>query len=138
MLPCLFEKAAGSLDVGADERGRIRNRTIHMRFGGEVHDRIDWILLKHLSDFLRVRDVAANEMISRVFRHFVKVAEISCVREQVEVQDFNVLTRAKDVTHETGTNKSGPASNEKFHCFLRMDAEPWMAACGISSAFASD
>ena len=138
MLSGLFQQTPSSLDVGTDKRRRIHNGPVYMRFRSEIHHRVDRMLLKDLSNFLSIGDVAANEPIPRIFGNLFQVAEISCIRKQVQVEHFNVWPCPKDVSYETGTDKPGSTRDEKFHCFLRMDAELWMAACGISSAFASD
>src|SRR4029079_5306344 len=109
-----------------------------MCFGCKVHDRVERMFLEHLANLLWVGNVTANETISRIVGNLVQVAEISCIGEQVEVPNFDISPLAKNVSDETRTYKTGSAGNEQLHCCLRIEAEPWMAACGISSAFASD
>src|SRR5262245_52222231 len=99
-----------------------------MRFRSEVHHRVDGMLLEDLTNLLGIGDVAANETVARIFGDFFQVAKISGIREQVQVEDFNVLTRTQNVSHETGTDETGSAGNEQLHCFLRIEAELWMAA----------
>src|SRR5689334_6127648 len=109
-----------------------------MCFRSEVHHRVDRVLLEDLTHLLWIRDVTPNETVSWIFGDFFQVAKISCIREQVQVEDLNIPPGAKNVSYETGTDETGSAGNEKLHCCLKIEAELWIAACGISSAFASD
>src|SRR5262245_16711526 len=138
MQPHLFEKTSSSLDVRPSERRRIHNGPVHMGFSREVHDRVNRVFQEDLTHLLWIGDVTANETIAWIFCNLLQVAKIAGIGQQVQVQNFDVRPRTKNVSYETRTDKPGSAGNEQFHCFLRMDAEPWMAACGISSAFASD
>src|SRR5689334_19497115 len=106
-----------------------------MCFRSEVHHRINRMFQEDLAYLLRIRDVAPNESVPWIFGDFIQVTEIPGIGEQVQVEHFNILPGAKNVSYETGTDESGSAGNEKLHCCLRIEAELWIAACGISSAF---
>ena len=48
-----------------------------MRFGGEVHDRIEGVLIENVIDHRGVGDIALNKLVSRVTGDFFDVAEIA-------------------------------------------------------------
>ena len=82
--------------------------------------------------------ITLDEGISRVIRDFVEIAQIGCVGEEIVIDDVRVLTLADEIADEARADETGSAGNQNLHCFLKMDAEDWIAACEISSEFPSN
>src|SRR5262245_21990701 len=109
-----------------------------MRFGSKVQDGIHSLLFKDLVQLCFIGYVAPNEFMPRVDRYFFDISKISRIRQQVKIYDLNVLACAENIPDETGADEAGSARHENFHCRLRIDAEFWIAALGISSEFPSN
>ncbi len=107
-------------DVGLDERGGAVDRPVDVRLGGEVDDRARPVLAQQRGHERGVADVAAHEDMPAVLRERREVAEVACVREQVEIDD-GLAGRGKPIEHEVGADEAGAAGHEDHGC-LRRDA----------------
>src|SRR5262245_3012964 len=133
VLTCSFKQTTRTFDIRADKRSRIQNRAIHMCFSRKIYHPVEVMPRKQVLHLTTGSDVTANKLISRIFRHFFQIAEIPGIREHVVVDDVNVGTSAKKISHEAGANEACAARDENLHCCLRIEAEFWMAAWEISS-----
>src|SRR5215475_701462 len=118
-----LEQASRSFDVGADEGCGVENRTVHMRFRGEVHHCIESMPFEQLIHLGGIRNVALDEGISRIIRDFVEIAKIACIGEEIVIDGVRVLTLADEIANEARADETGSAGNQNLHCFLKMDAE---------------
>src|SRR6185369_3498315 len=110
-----FQQASSAFNIVTNERRRIQNRTIDMRFGGEVHDSIESMFRKNAGNLTGIRDVSANKFVAGILRNFIKVSEITCVREQVVVHDFDIFASLKDESHEAGADETCSTSDKNLH-----------------------
>ena len=111
MLPRGFAKHGGSAHVGLDEREGIHERAVHVRLGGEVHDRIR--LPGQRVHQSCVADVAMDEPISLRALELEQVRSIARVRELVEDGDLDVRPRAAKQADEVGPDETGGARDQQ-------------------------
>ena len=105
----LIEQAPRAFDVGPHKGSRILNRAVHMSLGRKVHYNIRPMLPEDLFDVAVLGNVATNKLVSGVVCDFGEVAQISRIRQQIEVHDLDAFSRFKSVADETGADKTGPA-----------------------------
>src|SRR5438105_1894497 len=118
MLARFLQQAACALDVCSHEWTGIQNRSIDVRFRGEIHDGVESMLFEDLSDVFPVRNVSAYESVSGIVRHFLDIAQIARISKEVEIHNFGVFARAEYITHETRSDKTRAAGDKKLHCCL--------------------
>src|SRR6202035_1540095 len=104
-----------SFDVRSDEWAGIQNRAINVGLCGEIHNRIEPMSFKKFGNLYAIGNVATYELVPRVARNFVKVAQITGISEEIEINDVNIFAAAEDVTNETGADEPCSAGNENFH-----------------------
>ena len=105
------EQAERADDVGLDERGGAMDRTVDVRFGGEVDDGARTVLREQRRDQRAVADVAAHEIMPRVIGQRREVAQVAGVGEQVEI-DHRLAGRGEPVQHEVGADEAGAAGDQ--------------------------
>jgi hypothetical protein len=115
MLTSRFEEASRALDICADERRRIQNRAIYVRFGGKVHHSIESVAREQILQLSRISDIASHKLVPWVSSDFFHVPQISCIREQVVIHHINVFTPSKDIPHEAGSDETGSPGDENLH-----------------------
>ena len=137
MLPRSFEQTSCAFDVCPNERRGIQNGAIDVRFSGEVHDRIKAMLRKNGCDLTGIRYIGANEFVPRVFRDFVQIVQIACVRKQVIVHDLDVFPRLKDKPHEAGADETRSTGDKNLHILrlLLPQDRRGVLNCGLRNFF---
>ncbi len=97
------------------ERRRAIDRTVDVRFGREIHDRIGLVFVEQFRDEHFVADIALHEDMIRIVAHRLERIEIARVREQVEIDDA-IAAFAQKAEHEIAADKPGAAGDQKgFH-----------------------
>src|SRR5262249_42583075 len=79
--------------VGLEKTARSVNRTIHMRFGGEVHNRKRPTRFEQGLYNSRIPDIASDECITGVRRNLHQVEQVSRIGELIKHQHMPVGLR---------------------------------------------
>jgi len=106
VLPRRFKQRERADNVRVDERLGAIDRSIDMRFGGEVHDRIGMPIGEDASHGAGVRDVGAHERHARVFQRLLQVEEAARVRQLVD-NDEAMGGFGERVVDEIGADEAG-------------------------------
>ncbi len=106
-----LQQSKRAVDVGLQKCFRARDRAVHMRLRGEVHDRRRLVLFKQRRDQSGVVDIAVHEGVRGVLLHGRQVFRVAGVGQLVQIDDVerSLLQRFK---HKVGADKTGAASNE--------------------------
>ena len=109
-----FKERRRAEDVRLQEFVGTGDRTVNMRFGREMDDRID---PRHdFRDEFFVADIALHEGIAGVLGEISQVLGIPGIAKLVQVDNRIPRTFFHDKADEIGTDEAAPARNEKpFH-----------------------
>ena len=108
-----LEQVTGAGDIGVDTGGRAVNRAVHMRFGGQMHDRIGAVGDEHPVERGAVADIGLLKMIARAFGDVGDVLKTGRVGQRVEI-DYVVATRHGEA-HHGRADEPCPASHQNLH-----------------------
>ena len=78
-------------DIGFDKYIGAVNRTIHMRFSREVHQRIDSLFAQQGFDQRGIANIAFHKTQFRTISHTIEVGQIARIRECI--QHHQAITR---------------------------------------------
>jgi len=109
------EQDLGPEDVRPKEERRVVDAAVHVRLGGEIHDRLGPLLREDPRHFRRVADVRPMEAVPGVPRHVRKVRKVPRVGQLVHVHDGPVGVGPEDVPDEVRADESGPPGHENPH-----------------------
>jgi len=84
-LACGFQQVESSQYVGMDKFGRAGDASVHVGFGGKMHNRIYELAGKYFPDQLCVDNIASDEAVARVFFHAGEICRVAGIGEFVEV-----------------------------------------------------
>ena len=107
-----LEQLEGAEDVGANEALGIVDRTVDVRFGGEVHDAARPLGAEDLAHRRAVRDVGLHERETRVLLDVLQALAVARVGESVEDHD-PVLGVDERVTNEVASDEAGAARHDQ-------------------------
>ena len=107
-----FEQRQRADDVRLHELGRTVDRTVDVRLGREVHDRVRLMLAKEPLDERAVADVAVREDVVAVVAHGSQRVKIAGVRQLVEIDDA-LAAPGERIEHEVRADEAGAAGDEK-------------------------
>src|SRR5450631_4045256 len=97
--------------IGADEIIGTEDRAIDVRFGREVHHRIDAMLLEQRAHRSLITDVAAHEQIARIALQAGKVLEIPGVGQRIEHHHPTFAGALQPLAHEVRTDEARASGN---------------------------
>src|SRR5215471_5648369 len=100
-----FQKTTRSLHVRSNERSRVENRPVNVRFGREIHHGIESVLFEKFCNLRAICDVSTDEFIARVFRDLVQIVEITGIGKQIVVDEFGIRARTQEVANEAGADE---------------------------------
>ena len=106
-VPCVVEQHLRPEHVGEDELGGAEDRTVDVRLGGEVDDRV--AALGRARDRVGVGDVALVELVLDAF----EVGAVARVGQLVEHDD--VLAVLGQAPHELRADEAGATGDENAH-----------------------
>ena len=112
-VPGGFEHGIRADDIGIDECPWPGDRTVDVRFGGEVHDRIDRFLTQQLRGQCGVTDIALDEAETWRLKDRVQTRQVPGVRERIEDDDGIVRVLFDPVLHEIRADKSCASGDEQ-------------------------
>jgi hypothetical protein len=107
-----FEEHERPDRVRRDERVRLRDRAVHVRFGGEVDDGVD--LCDRRVDGVGVLDPRAHEGEARVGDQVREVLLPAGVGQLVEDDDV-VAGLPQALAREVRADEAGPTADEQLH-----------------------
>jgi hypothetical protein len=108
-------------DVGLREDEWVQDALVHVRFGGEVDDRVDLVgvpvILHGVADQFEVADVADDHLQVWVFEVSVQVVLAGSVGHFVQNRDPNARAVLEDVSHEVAADEAAAACDEDVFVF---------------------
>lgn len=104
-----LQQAEGALDVGAQERLRVRDGVVVVGLGGVVHDRV--VAGDDPVQQLRVADVAYDEL-HAVRRQPGDVLGVAGVGQLVQDGDVDVRMVVHDIVHEVAADEAAAARDD--------------------------
>src|SRR5205823_6023942 len=114
LLPIILraiEKRKGAIHVGSNEFLRTENRSIHMAFGGKVHNRKWPMLTKKAGHEFTIANIATNKSMSRGGLQRFEVLQIPRVSKFIEINDV-VARFSNCLQHEIAADESGTAGDQ--------------------------
>ena len=84
-LACGFQQVESSQYVGVDKFGRAGDASVHVGFGGKMHNRIYEVAGKYFPDELCVGNISFHEAVARVFFHAGEICRVAGIGKFVEV-----------------------------------------------------
>ena len=127
------EQHLGPGDVRLDEDARPQDAAVDVALRREVDDGLRLVTPEQLVDEPRIRDVALDEHVVRVFLQIGERLEIAGVRQLVEVDDGQARTLAPEVPDEVRADEPGPAGDQDGGHHFRSGSEGVFARPVISS-----
>ena len=111
-----LQQAQSAHHVGLGKRKRVFDGTVHVRFGCEVDDAIDFLVLHQLIERLEVADVHFHELVVGLRLDVFEVRQIACVGQFVEVDDVVLGILVHEKAHHVASNEACAAGNDnRFH-----------------------
>ena len=98
--------------IGRDESVGPHDRTVHVGFGGKVHNM--GMTGKRSRDVVTATDIAFDEVEPGATFELGEVGPITCVGKRVEDRDLGVGVR-HDVADVIRSNETGCTGDEEFH-----------------------
>src|SRR5205814_8034920 len=102
-----FEQFVSSPDIRVDEWIRTVDRSVDVRFRGEVHDRIDTLALENVAHQVAIANVALHEAESLVLRHRFEARQVAGVGEGIEADDLVGRMMLRPELDEIAADESG-------------------------------
>ncbi len=85
--PRLFQQAECALHIGADEFLRTENRTVHMAFGGKMHDSYRPSLIENRAHQMAIANISTNKSMLLIRLYGAQVEHVAGVCELVQIHD---------------------------------------------------
>src|SRR5437867_3293693 len=109
-----------------------------MAFGSKMHERAWTVAFKQAANQIAVNDVAVHELVARVGRNMLQVADIARVGQLVKIDDPSTLV-CYPLQDEVGADETGSSGNQDglFHrrCYRRpLPGEPETISCAAGGA----
>ncbi len=106
------QQRIGADQVGLDKCIGTCNRSIHVTFRSEVHQRIDFVVSQGFAHSLTITNIPLDENnLTRVLQRR-KAGSISCIGQGV-IDNHPVLgVTLTPVIHKVGANEAGPSSDK--------------------------
>ena len=112
-----FQQGEGAVDIGAHELAGAVDAAIHVRFGGEMHDRARLVGRQQRIDQRPVADVARHKGVTCVALQALEVLQIARVGQLVQ-RHHRLVALLEPVQHEIAANEAGPAGHQNRHATL--------------------
>src|SRR5439155_21319618 len=82
-----------------------------MAFGSKVHERAWTVAFKQTANQIAVNDVAVHELVARIGRNMLQIAEIARVGQLVKIDDRSPLV-CYPWQDEIGADETGSSGNQ--------------------------
>ena len=99
-------------DIGLDKCARAHDRSVNVRLGREMHNRVDLLVAQQGLNRLLVDDIAFDESILFVPRDGLETAEIAGIGQRIENDEAIFRILVHPVMHEVSADKTGAAGDE--------------------------
>ena len=106
-----FEQTIGSDNIGGDKIGRSVDRTVDMRFGGEIYNRGGTVLAQQFCRKLDIANVTLDENMVRIFANARKAVAIPGISELIQIDD-GPEPEGKPVEDEIGADETSTTRDE--------------------------
>ena len=116
----------GANDIRLNEVARARDRAVHMRFGGQVHDVRDGVAFDHIQNGGFVAQINLFKDVFRMRGDTRKVLEPPGVCQAIQVDQPSDLGPVNDVMDEIRADKTGSASDKQIHVSVWFFASLWV------------
>ena len=119
---CSLEQGESAHHVRLSEGERVLDGAVHVAFGGQVNDAVDFFVLHKLIKGVKIADIHLYELVVRLVFDVLEVCKVTRISELIEVDNlvFRILIHKQ--TDHVATNEACAASNNdgSFHIFLRL------------------
>src|SRR6266480_3568412 len=129
---CL-QQLVGSPDVRINERIGTVNRAVHVRLGGEMHDRVDAFPLDDVAHRVTVANVALHERELLVVCHGLETRQIAGIGQSVQPDDLVAWMMLRPELDKVAANESRRARNEHSTHLRHIPQSSISLCCAISS-----
>ena len=126
-----FEQLTSADHIGLNEIQRAMNRTVHMRFSGEMQDSTRAVLLQQSFDQFAVSDIALHKHMARVLRQRLQITQVTRVGEFVQV-DQQFVTACQPGMDKIAAYETRPTGNQNAHTGMLSSVMPSTLARTIS------
>jgi hypothetical protein len=110
--PRRFEQSERAPEVGLECRIRREDRAVHVRLGGEVHNRDRTTLRRQQIHQRRVGDIAANKAVSWVAGHCREVLQVPRIRQLVQVHQARSSVAVEHHPNECRADEARTAGHQ--------------------------
>ena len=118
-----LQEAQSAHHVRLGEGERVLDGAVHVAFGSEVNDAIDFFILHELVERVKIADVHLHELVVRLVLDILEIREVTRVSKLVKVDNlvFRVLVheQANDMTSDKA--RAASDDNGTFHEILQFE-----------------
>ncbi len=111
-----FQEIESADDVRLDKIAGTGDGTIHMRFGCQMHDVRDAMLLDNLKDCALLPQIRFLENILWMSIEASEVFQMSGIGQAIKVNKPGNLRFLKDVPNQVRADEAGAPGNQQIHC----------------------
>ena len=110
-----LQQGIGAGDIRLDKAARPVNGTVHMRFRGQMHDRVRFVLIQNAGQRRCVTDIGPLEAVIGTVRHRGNIGQTGRIGQRVQIDDC--MTRSDGLTNDGGTDEACASGHEQFHSY---------------------
>ena len=100
-------------DIGFHEIGRSINRTVHMAFGGKMHDRIGFVTGKNRIQRFAIANIDLFKAVIRFVSDRSHIVQASGIGQRVQIDD--VKTPLDRLSYNRGSDEACATCYQNFH-----------------------
>ena len=89
--PCLLQQLESTVDIGTNKIVGRADGTVNVALGSEMNDCARPVPLKKFPYRIPVRNIAPNQLVTRISRNGVEITQVARVGQLVQVNDRRAL-----------------------------------------------
>ena len=122
---CGLEQGESTHHVRLGESERVLDGAVHVAFGGQVNDAVDFFVLHELVESVKVADIHLHELVVRLVFDVLEVCKVARISQLVEVDNlvFRILIH-KEANHVASDKACAAGDNDgSFHKMIHEPSE---------------
>ena len=122
-----LEQSESTHDVRLGKRERVLDGAVHMAFGSQVNDAVDFFVLHELVESVKVADIHLHELVVRLVFDVLEVGKVTGVSQLVKIDNLVVRVLVHEQAHHVASDKACATGDNdgSFHKMVPVHTAPF-------------